>query len=96
MTREKTKAQLDREIEAFVGGRPRRIVQLAAKMTKVKMAKHWLTHDERGTFEKMAARLLEASAARAKELGMTDEAVDEATAIEVLLAALKAVEKHQH
>jgi hypothetical protein len=92
----KTDAQLDREVEAFIGKRPRRIVELAAKMTKVKMAKHWLKDDERGTFEKMAARLLETSAARAKEFGMTEEAVDEATAIEVLLAALKAVERHQH
>ncbi len=92
----KTPTQLDREIEDFLGKRPRRIVERAAKMTKVKMAKHWLFDDERGTFEKMAARLLEKSAARAKELGMTEEAVDEATAIEVLLAALNAVKGHQH
>lgn len=92
----KTKAELQREIDDFLTVRPRRIVELAAKMTKVKMAKHWLFHDERGTFEKMAARLLEKSADRAKELGMTEEAVDEATAIEVLLAALGAVKKHQH
>lgn len=69
--------------------RPRRIVGLAA--SEESSASEWLRLDERGTWERRAAELLEISRARAAELGMTAEEVDQAAAMHLRFEALSAL-----
>lgn len=76
--------------------RERRIVELAAKkVSRGIMAKEWLRRDERGTWEKSAGKLLEESAAKAKELGLTEKQVDDEIAVVLAATALKVQLKYQ-
>lgn len=68
--------------------RPRTIVALAASKVTYPMVQTWLAEDFRGTWEKVAEMMLEASAPRAAELGMSPEKVNEAVAVELALRAL--------
>ncbi len=67
--------------------RAARIVRLAA--SKPSSAQSWLRSDERGVWEQTAETLLKVSKDKAAELGLTESAVDEAVASELIIMALK-------
>jgi len=99
----KSPAQLQREIDetltgSFAYDRARKIVRLAANQVKNPSTKSWLLADERGTWEKRARDLLEKSAEKARELGMSEDQVNEEAANYLgylaLTASLKHAEKH--
>lgn len=56
--------------------RARRVVALAAKGAKFASTKDWLFKDEKGTWEREAARCIQNIAERATHLGMTEEQAD--------------------
>jgi len=74
--------------------RVRKIVRLAAAQVKNPSTKSWLLADERGTWEKDARDLLEKSADKARELGMSEDQVNEEIANYLGYLALTASLKH--
>lgn len=58
-------------------------------------ARDWLTRDERGIWEAMAARLLASPglAERAAAIGLDDAGLADATATEVILACLETIRR---
>lgn len=74
--------------------RARRIVKLAAGKTKVTYLRDWFIRDEHGIWEKEALRLLDWSATRASQLQLTDEQVDDQTAVQLVLNGLTALENY--
>ena len=74
--------------------RARRIVKLAATKTTVEYLRTWFLRDERGGWEKDAIRLIDTSAARATELKLTDDEVDEQCALMLVYLGLSALEKN--
>jgi len=75
--------------------RGRRIVRLASEQVKDPATRAWLLADERGTFEKLAAEYLDKTAAKADQLGMSAEQVDNEIATVIGLRALTAQLEHQ-
>lgn len=72
-----------------------RIVRLAAGHVKNRSTRSWLLADERGTFEKLAREYLDKTAAKAAELGLSEEKVDDEIAAMIGLNALTAQLEHQ-
>ena len=70
--------------------RARRIVEQASKIARNNYSREWLRRDEFGTWEKNAEKLLEESAERAAQLGMTEEAVDKEIANVLALTSVRA------
>lgn len=71
--------------------RARTVVVLASKQTKVAALREWLRCDERGVHEAYADRLLTAAIPRGADAGLTDAQIDEACAVEVVIAAATAM-----
>jgi hypothetical protein len=94
------KSRIAREVDEILssGGGPseyphdraRRIVRLAAKQVKNPSTKSWLLADERGTWERNALDYLAKTADKARELGLSDERVDEEIAYKLGYLALQA------
>lgn len=70
--------------------RARRIVKLAATQTSIPFTKRWLDDDSQGTWERTAQTLLEKTAAKATELELTEQEVDHAIAVELVIYANRA------
>jgi hypothetical protein len=75
--------------------RARRIVRLAATHVKDPSTRSWLLADERGTFEKLAEEYLDKTSARAAQLEMSADEVDDEIATVIGLRALTAQLEHQ-
>jgi hypothetical protein len=99
-----SKSRIAREVDEILssgGGaseyphdRARRIVRLAAKQVNNPSTKSWLLADERGTWERTALDYLVKTADKARELGLSDERVDEEIAYKLGLSALQASLEH--
>jgi hypothetical protein len=75
--------------------RDREIVSAAAKQVKDPNTSDWLRVDREGTWEKMAAELLESTADKAASLDMTVAEVDAAIAGRLAFTALTAQVAYQ-
>jgi len=82
-------------VSDYTYDRARKIVRLASTYVKNPSTKSWLLADERGTFEKEAKEYLVKTAARAAELGMSEEQVDEEIANRLGYLALTAMLENQ-
>jgi hypothetical protein len=70
-------------------GRPRRIVKMAAEQMQSSEGKDWLLRDERGTWEKEAARLIDQVKEKAEQHGLSDSEVDEQIATYLSIMVLQ-------
>ena len=78
----------------FLYNRAREIVRLAADQVKNPSTKSWFLADERGTWEKSAREYLEKTADRARDLGMSEDQVNEEIANHLGYLALTAALEH--
>lgn len=78
----------------FTYDRARKIVRLAAAQVKNPSTKSWLLADERGTWEKAANDYLTKTADKARELGMSEDQVNEEIAVILGYQALQAALEH--